>query len=631
MFDSLTDSLLEWGKKLATALNILPTPQQQGYQPVPTEDPRGTELSKRLTSLRKTVDDHKLKTGGTLGRRFAVVEESIKHGELEGAEQLIHMLDRDIDVLVKQDAHGNVRELANKEDKLVKDAIGKLPAKAKKFQQKKFSKRMSGMLGMEDMNWDSMIGEGASNPFDVISQIGLFKKEVIDPELHVGYLAFQDSLYDSEPPESREKLVKAFKGKKLAALKVNDSLKGTELEQAIKEMEEATPQDKKAAVNKAFGLMGMKGVRRGVEEVRNEIKDRIFLGKDNASINRGRLARKGDYAANSFPSVAVGVLGFASKALRKLQEHPGDKGHGPKLETYVNTLNTRKGEFEEIQRNKVGLANRKKPTEDEMQQKPELREEQNELDEQLKAIVEREKTSFNAIKTVSAEAIDIMKTLDVGLDEKGWETGGGIGSDDEDGKHEAYKTTNKVFMGKNVNVRDEQSAASNIFLELGIPYTGGASGSTADAVGGIVDSLLREDEDPTKALLESDPRKADGEAEICMYIMGMHTAGHHSLVEMIYAAKQYPQKFFQNLHDPISDWIDYQNACSDFMLKYEKLDDDKNPYKTLVEGKYDEKASAAARYKAMTEQIPEKVITHDACIKAFMSHADTVMSSIPEG
>jgi hypothetical protein len=107
------------------------------------------------------------------------------------------------------------------------------------------------------------------------------------------------------------------------------------------------------------------------------------------------------------------------------------------------------------------------------------------------------------------------------------------------------------------------------------------------------------------AALEEGAVKLGAEAEICMYIMGMHAAGHHSVVEMLYAAKQYPQKFFSQLRDPITDWIKWQEDCSNFLLEHEDLE--KSVYKTLDDkGKFDLKASSARRHADMMAKLPER-------------------------
>jgi len=109
-----------------------------------------------------------------------------------------------------------------------------------------------------------------------------------------------------------------------------------------------------------------------------------------------------------------------------------------------------------------------------------------------------------------------------------------------------------------------------------------------------------------------------------MYIMGMHSAGHHSLVEMLYAAKQYPQKFFRQLRDPITDYIEYQEKCSKFLEQNPPEKFQNKPGETQL----DQKALLAKRYDAMKTASPEKVITHAECTDAFMKHCNAMLKKL---
>ncbi len=312
------------------------------------------------------------------------------------------------------------------------------------------------------------------------------------------------------------------------------------------------------------------------------------------------------------------MTGFADKAQTELAKT--DKPKSEKLGALVVEVKKMRKDLEDIQRKMAGISGLTEKQRKELETKDKKKLEA--LDEELKKLKALEDAAKKKLEAKSQEAFALMKGLNIGLDEKGWETGGGIGADDGAQGREAYKSGAPVFMGKNVNVRDDQSAASAIFEELGIPYTGGASGSTVDAIGGIVDSMLKENEPADKALAENDPRKASSEAEICMYILGMHSAGHHSLVEMLYAAKQYPQKFFTQLRDPITDYLEWQEKCSNFLAgnapeKYQAKPG--NP-------QLDQKALLAARYEAMQKACPENVIGHKESIDAFMSYCNKVVS-----
>jgi hypothetical protein len=568
------------------------------------DDQKKLELAFK-SRLLKLSDGAKevLSLGGT---KAAVIKVTVKEaGELAAAKKFKLAMSK-LDDLEKAiqgnlDAHGNVREIAQKEDSLVKKAVQKVPPRAKQFQQKNFGGRMKAISGM-DVDWDKMTG-GKSNPFDVISQKG-GDKGVFPSKPGISYVTFQDSMYAEEPPGSREKLVRAFYKDKLDSIKDEPAKK--KLEEAIAEMDrvkkaleekKATPEEFKAAVNKAFTAMGMKGVREGVEKTRGEIKDRLFLGKENPALNRGRVSH----------TMAVSVLGFASKAQEKLKNDPTKLKEFNELLKQVKQW---KAQLTEIQKQMTGFIGLK------------LKEGEKEPEE-LTKLKKKESTLIDGLKTKAEEAFAYMKGLDLGLDAKGGETSGGIGSDDGSGPRDVYKTDTDVHMGKNVNIRDDESGASAIFRELGIPFTGGASGSTVDAVGGIVDTLLREGEDPTKALEDNDSRLVSAEAEICMYIMGMHTAGHHSLVEMIYAAKQYPQKFFRKLRDPITDAIESQQKLMDF-YKDNPLSKFQNP-----QGKpqLNDKELRAKQDEARLKAVPEP-ISHEDCINAFMKHCDEVLAKV---
>src|SRR5262249_30980439 len=161
-----------------------------------------------------------------------------------------------------------------------------------------FGGRMAHVLGeaMEGVSWESMIGDN-SNVWDVISQKTLFNEDKVNKKFEVTYLTFQDSMYCDEPG-ARERLVKAFYGKKLAGME--DGEDKEKLKKAYGAMDSKKPE----TIHEAFKLMGMKGVRPEVENVRNDIKTGPFWGKGNKAIDRGRslTGRSG----------ADVVLGFAA-------------------------------------------------------------------------------------------------------------------------------------------------------------------------------------------------------------------------------------------------------------------------------------------------------------------------------
>ena len=590
-------------------------------------------------------------------KRLDAVAKCIEQGTYGKAEELLRPIVADVkkleDARGEEDAHGNVRAIAAKEDSVVKAAIGKVPPQALKFQKDKFGARMASVSGIKNLDWGKMIGLGEeSNAFDVISQIGVFDKgdlaasKGLDKAQKISYLTFQDSMYDDETG-SREKLVKALLPHKLRELQGSPGqVKAVEL--AVQEMTaaaKAIPKGAgpgsdevkkwKKAVNEAFKAIGMKGVSEEVSAVRNNIKNKIFFPKDvaiektsegspdynveAAILGRGRVPR-----TNSDP-----VIGFASKAMAELAKTAQGKPKSKELGVLAEKVKQLRTELDDVQREMLGLAKLTK------KQRAELgAAELKKLDDKLAELKKKEDKVVGSLTSTSAAALKIMKEVgpQIGLSEEGKETGGGIGADDGSGDRDDVvkpDPTRPLFMGKNVNVRDEQTAASAIFNELGIPYTGGASGSTVDAVGGIVDTMLITTGGDANAALEEGTVKLGAEAEICMYIMGMHTAGHHSLVEMLYAAKQYPQKFFSQLRDPITDWIKWQEDCSNFLLEHENLE--ASVFKTLDDkGKFDQKASSAKRHAAMMAKLPEKgrVISHDECITRFMAHCEEVLKDV---
>jgi hypothetical protein len=528
-----------------------------------------------------------------------------------------HQLLDEVETLLKglQDAHGNVRELAQKEDSMVKTAITATPKKALDFQKGKFGGRMARISGMGDIGWDSMIGD-KSTAFDVISQTKVFDEtKLTKGSPSISYLTFQDSMYADEPG-SREKLVLAFYDKKIKTLQGDAAKK---LEAAVtelkklreKELEEAKKANKppsisdqrKTLIQNAFDAMGMKGVRPGVEKARNDIKGRFFLGKDNEAINRGRVGH----------TLSDTVIGFAAKAQAELAKT--DKAKAAKLPPLVAEVAKLRKAFDDIQRKLTGFLGMRPADIEKLEDKAKKEREK---------LLKDEDIVKTALTKASEAAFEIMKDAKIGLTDKGAETGGGIGSDDGSGTRDVYKAGSEVFMGKNVNTRDDSSAASNIFRELGIPFTGGASGSTVDAVGGIVDSLLKDGEDAQAELKDTDTRKFGAEAEICMYIMGMHSAGHHSLVEMLYAAKQYPQKFFRQLRDPITDYIQYQENCSEFLKNNPPEKYQNKPGQPQL----DQKALLAKRHEAMQARYPQNIISHAECTDLFMKHCNAVINKV---
>lgn len=628
---------------------------------------------------------------------------------------------------LQESSHGNVRALEEKEDRLIRGAIDEIKKqpKAMKFQKDKFDKRMGLLSGMgESGAWDSMIG-GGSNPFDIISQgdVAVVGKGPDDKDIKLGYLPFQDSLYPGEW-NSRKTLIEAFYKKKL---KENPGSISPELKKAVEDMQKittskASDEEKKTAVNDAFGLMGMKGVGGGANEAREMIKGDLFLGKGNEALSRGRKLR----------TPTDGVMGFSDKAIQKLLEDKNNSANTEKAEKIGRIV----GEMKELQkqlaearlelnRTKSRIAEVKDKLEDckdkqsklnpgdteGLQKLKEL--ETNLLDEQLKLPIKEKQINALIISLVeqldgkrgpdgklltekdgtvidsgkSGAALELMKGLNIGLKDDGREEVGGIGADDTSGDRDVYQSeSEEIAFGKNINVRDDESGSANIFRELGIPFTGGASGSTADAVGGIVDDMLTPDEDrkmeeamkkkaaarkkepdltkkqaqlrdkqsPSSEdlkqlqeveealnqvrldladaelklkeveLKDDDPRLAKSEAEICMYIIGMHSAGHHSLVEMIYAAKQYPQKFFRTLHDPITDLIDWNKKCGEFREQHPIEE-----YQNKQGEQLDKPTLFAKREEALRKAWPESmVITHGDCVTKFMTYAKTKIANV---
>jgi hypothetical protein len=546
-------------------------------------------------------------------------------------EASIKQLDTSIEkhlVPLQNDAHGNVRALAEKEDQLVKDAIKKVPPKALRFQEKKFGERMGKICGQDGATWESLMGT-KNNPFDVISQKTLLDDKTAGKPLgqEVMYVDIQNSMYGDEM-DSRAKLVRAFYEKK------KDEEKKPPLSTAVEEMEKAFTElkeafekkdqglisaattKKKLAIEKAFAALGMKGVSKEVEHKRDEIKGRLFLAKNDPKITRGRV----------FRTPADGVLGFAEKAQQKLDQQQ-NKEKAEAFRKCVAELKDLREKLLTASRATTGFldgppwerAKKNDPsfvstyTEGEMKKWNE---------DKVKALND-EKKAKEPVEAKAKEALELMKGLDIGLNEKGEEIGRGIGSDDLTGTRDVRTSEIDIAMGKNINVRDDESAASAIFRELGIPFTGGASGSTVDAVGGIVDTLLL-GEDVNKEFPEDDERLLSAEQETCMYIMGMHNAGHHSLVEMLFAAKQYPQKLFRNLRDPITDYLAHQKKVEVYLTKHKstaEIEDKNTP-------ELRRKELAAKRHEDMLKDCPEDIISHDACTKAFMSYCEKVLEKV---
>jgi hypothetical protein len=178
-------------------------------------------------------------------KRLDAVAKCMEQGTYSKAEELLRPIAADVKKLEEsrgeEDAHGNVRAIAAKEDSVVKAAIGKVPPQALKFQKDKFGARMAAVSGIKDLDWGKMIGLGEeSNAFDVISQIGVFDKGEIaaskglDKDQKISYLTFQDSMYDDEPG-SREKLVKALLPHKVKELEAS-SEKVKALQDAVEHM-----------------------------------------------------------------------------------------------------------------------------------------------------------------------------------------------------------------------------------------------------------------------------------------------------------------------------------------------------------------------------------------------------------
>lgn len=121
-------------------------------------------------------------------------------------------------------------------------------------------------------------------------------------------------------------------------------------------------------------------------------------------------------------------------------------------------------------------------------------------------------------------------------------------------------------MGKQVNTVDPDLVTKKIFEELGIPFVGGASGSTIDFVGILVDQLLDfglvSIDETGRLSFEQSPEgeaaKKDLEKKVFTFMMGMVECGHHSLSEMVYAAKQFG--LFEKLEDPISSFMAIQET-----------------------------------------------------------------------
>ncbi|VUD42337.1 hypothetical protein TDB9533_00671 [Thalassocella blandensis] len=138
---------------------------------------------------------------------------------------------------------------------------------------------------------------------------------------------------------------------------------------------------------------------------------------------------------------------------------------------------------------------------------------------------------------------------------------GGIGFNED---HNGYEEKANYPRGKNVNIFDPQLVTKDIFNELGIPYVGGASGSTADFVGILADQLLKSGGatiDNGQLVIDTPELQKDMEKKVFTYMMGMVECGHHSMVEMVYAAKQWG--LFQDLPDPVSAFMTIQSQAFD--------------------------------------------------------------------
>ena len=102
--------------------------------------------------------------------------------------------------------------------------------------------------------------------------------------------------------------------------------------------------------------------------------------------------------------------------------------------------------------------------------------------------------------------------------------------------HDARWWAHRVKHGSHAFVRVKRSMASQVFEELGIPYVGGGSGTTAEFV----------------AMLEArdDLTHTEREQLTVVFMMHMIAAGHHSLLEMLTAAQLWG--YFLDVPNPLT-------------------------------------------------------------------------------
>lgn len=576
-------------------------------------------------------------------------------------------------------AHLNLKALESAEDAIVQRAIRALQGEVQEELQEQNFKNMMGTMAGFDIDWSSELkdkpGTG-SRAMDIISQTDIFKsgdsiKELDPNERPVSFLDFQDSLYDDEIG-SRYRTILFLLPKKTVDIekqllldqgKLHDAMQNKleelgasggkvpeeareavatlerETEAGIKELREAAEEriatlkslvddmvqkkdgDRgawKEAIEAAWKAMGMKGVRDSVRDVRNRIKGQDFFAKSVGSHGDDRIFDRGRTSTKDPAALIGGARHNFNVKKEALLADESDQTEA--LEAITKLMETVEEKF--VAWEPTAQALDKALRERDSAKRDGNGDEVSRLGDLIDSSLSGEQ------KGAADEFVDAVKALykQLGIKGPGFkaESSGGIGTDEIDGdERDVYKTDSEVFMGKWLNTRDERTAATQIFDELGIPFTGGVSGSTADRVGGIVDALLGEDEDaeaewpdsdevmmvgePAEEftmngapIQEPDVRVIAAEAETCMYILGMHSAGHHSLVEMLYAAKQYPQKFFRHVRDPISDYQIYENNMAAWWEAH-------SPSAVLKDGAIIESAFTSVELSQLNETFPDRI------------------------